>query len=175
MRRQLRKTEPVKRPGVLREQLAGTLDEAFVDGLISEQTLSHRLTMVFGHRVVDPDGVIGDLATRTQRRRRAPWSAAGRADASRACSELRNLLVLALDWTSGEEELLVGRGVDADVQLADDTVSRTHAKLCFRSGSWVIQDLGSTNGTWVNGRRVGRSQLQPGDRVELGVQALRID
>jgi hypothetical protein len=161
---------------VLREQLAGTLDEAFVEGLISEHTLSHRLAMVFGPLLVDPQGVVGDLTSRTQRRRRRSPVAALRGSRRRAPSgHDRETLVLALDWTAGDCDLLVGRGAQCDLQLSDDTVSRCHAKLAFRGGGWVIQDLGSTNGTWVNGRRVGRSQVRPGDRVALGTQPLRID
>jgi len=161
---------------VLREQLAGTLDEAFADGLISEHTLSHRLTMVFGERLVDPQGVVGDLTSRTQRRRRPLGLAAFAGSLRRAPSTNdRETLVLALDWTTGDSDLLVGRGTECDLQLKDDTVSRSHARLAFRGGGWVIQDLGSTNGTWVNGRRVGRSQLRPGDRLALGTQPLRID
>jgi hypothetical protein len=156
---------------VLREQLAGTLGHAFADGLISEHTLSHRLALVFGPRLVDPQGVIGDLSSRTQRRRPSLAASLRRAPPSRD----RETLVLALDWTTGDGDLLVGRGAHCDLQLEDDTVSRSHAKLAFRGGGWVIQDLGSTNGTWVNGRRVGRSQLLPGDRLALGTQPLRID
>jgi NAD(P)-dependent dehydrogenase (short-subunit alcohol dehydrogenase family) len=51
----------------------------------------------------------------------------------------------------------------------------TQAALPFRDGSWIIQDLGSTNGTIVNGEHVGRCQLQPGDRLQLGDLLLDID
>ena len=159
---------------MIREQLAGTLDAAFADGLISEQTLSHRLGLVFGPRIVDPDGVVGDLATRTQGSR-APRGLSALAGALRRYSERDRALLLALDWIQGDADLVIGRGEGCDLALRDDTVSRHHAKLSFRSGGWVIQDLGSTNGTRVNGRRVGRSQLRPGDRVELGTRVLRID
>jgi pSer/pThr/pTyr-binding forkhead associated (FHA) protein len=85
-------------------------------------------------------------------------------------------LVLALDWaTAHEDDLLLGRSTECDIQLAHDSVSRRHARLVFRDGTWVIQDLESTNGTIVNGERVGRCQLHPGDRVWLGEQALDID
>ena len=140
-------------PGVARNRLAGILGSAFADGLLSEQTLSHRLGMLFGQRLVDPRGVIGDLTTRTQRRRR-PVSAAWR----RALPQRRQAETAAL--------LLA---------LIDDSVSRRHAKLIFRGGEWIIQDLESTNGTIVNGVPVGRCQLMPGDRLRLGELVLEID
>jgi predicted component of type VI protein secretion system len=83
--------------------------------------------------------------------------------------------LLALDWAGGQEELLLGRQLTCDVVLGDLTVSRRHARLVFRDGHWVIQDLGSTNGTRVNGVRVGRCELQPGDDIDLGDERLRID
>jgi pilus assembly protein CpaF len=54
-------------------------------------------------------------------------------------------------------------------------VSRRHARLVFRDGSWVIQDLRSCNGTEVNGLVVGRCELRPGDHVVLGDEHLVID
>jgi pSer/pThr/pTyr-binding forkhead associated (FHA) protein len=84
-------------------------------------------------------------------------------------------LVLALDWLGGACELVLGRGRGCDVELDDNTVSRRHARLRYRDGAWVIQDLGSTNGTRVNGRRAGRCQLRPGDRVALGGLVLQVD
>jgi predicted component of type VI protein secretion system len=83
--------------------------------------------------------------------------------------------LLALDWGGGQEELLLGRQLSCDVVLGELTVSRRHARLVFRDGHWVIQDLGSTNGTRVNGVRVGRCELHPGDHIDLGDERLRID
>jgi pSer/pThr/pTyr-binding forkhead associated (FHA) protein len=73
------------------------------------------------------------------------------------------------------DRLLVGRHPACDVVVADPSVSRRHAQLTFRDGVWILQDLGSTNGTTVNGERVGRTTLQSGDVVELGKQAIQID
>ncbi len=58
--------------------------------------------------------------------------------------------------------------------LADDTVSRRHAELRVEEDCWVLRDLGSSNGTWVNGRRVIESEVRPGDVVQLGASALRL-
>lgn len=64
---------------------------------------------------------------------------------------------------------VVGRSRECDVVLDDSGISRRHAEIRPQGGSWIIEDLGSTNGLRLNGRRVqGRAPLQPGDRVELG-------
>jgi pSer/pThr/pTyr-binding forkhead associated (FHA) protein len=84
-------------------------------------------------------------------------------------------LVLALDWSGDRETLLIGRDPGCDIPLQEDTVSRRHARLLFRDGTWIVQDLRSTNGTFVNGTDVGRCQLRPGDRLQLGQQLIDID
>ena len=177
----LRKTDRVPERSGVRERIAGTLNAAFAEGLLSEQTHSHRLGLLFGLQLVDPDALVGDLALRTQRRTlRTP---AGVAAAVRRYAEvvLRRSgsavapLVLALDWTGQRDALVIGRDEHCDIALGEDTVSRRHAQLLFRDGSWIIQDLGSTNGTVVNGRHVGRSQLRPGDHLRLGLQTLDVD
>ncbi|MGO9822239.1 MAG: FHA domain-containing protein [Solirubrobacteraceae bacterium] len=78
--------------------------------------------------------------------------------------------LLALDWSGATDELLLGRGPGCDILLTDPTVSRRHARLRFRDGNWVLQDLRSTNGTLLNDTVVGRCQLRPGDRLRVGDQ-----
>jgi hypothetical protein len=64
---------------------------------------------------------------------------------------------------------VIGRSRDCDVVLGDAGISRHHAQIRPGPGGWTIEDLGSTNGVLVNGRRVrGTHLLQPGDRLELG-------
>ena len=73
------------------------------------------------------------------------------------------------------DELLLGRDRSCAVVLDDPTVSRRHAHLRYRDGAWIVRDLGSTNGTTVNGASVTRSQLRPGDLVAFGDQTLLVD
>jgi hypothetical protein len=68
----------------------------------------------------------------------------------------------------------VGRGSDCDVVLADAHASRKHVRLEVRGGVFVLTDLGSTNGTLVNGHRVREVVLGVGDRIELGQSTLRV-
>jgi diguanylate cyclase (GGDEF)-like protein len=70
-------------------------------------------------------------------------------------------------------EHILGRGEVADLRVLDEDVSRTHTRI-FRTdeGETGVQDLGSTNGTFVNGERVTRAQLSPGDRLQCGPNLL---
>lgn len=66
-------------------------------------------------------------------------------------------------------EMLVGRSPDCDIMLEDDGVSRKHARLvCRQDGRIHLLDLGSTNGTWVEGAKVDLQELQDGDRIQIG-------
>ena len=63
----------------------------------------------------------------------------------------------------------LGRSRDADIVLDDANVSRKHAEVRPSGGSWIVRDLGSTNGVKVNGRRIqGPQSLKQGDVIELG-------
>jgi pSer/pThr/pTyr-binding forkhead associated (FHA) protein len=66
---------------------------------------------------------------------------------------------------------LIGRHADCLVHLDSSRVSRRHCCLAFDGELVVVRDLGSTNGTWVGGRRVEEAVLRPGD--ELGIAHLR--
>ena len=67
---------------------------------------------------------------------------------------------------------VLGRGTDADIRLPDTGVSRKHADVQLEGGAVVVEDLGSTNGTLVNGRRVGRQELADGDVIRIGHSVL---
>jgi len=69
----------------------------------------------------------------------------------------------------GAAGAVLGRSRDADVVVDDPNVSRKHAEVRPSGGSWIVRDLGSTNGVKVNGRRIqGPQSLRPGDTIELG-------
>ncbi len=76
----------------------------------------------------------------------------------------------------GPAGVTVGRSRQCDVTLDDPNVSRTHAEIRPRGGSWVLTDLGSTNGSRLNGRRLeGPEVLKPGDQIELGTSRLQFE
>jgi pSer/pThr/pTyr-binding forkhead associated (FHA) protein len=69
------------------------------------------------------------------------------------------------------DQLTIGRDSSNGVSINDAEVSRKHARLTFQGGKYVIEDLGSTNGTFVNGQRLSSSAvLKSGDVVSLGEQ-----
>lgn len=70
---------------------------------------------------------------------------------------------------------VAGRSNDADLVLPDDTVSRKHARIYSARGSLWLRDLGSRNGTQVNGRGIAHHRLRPGDRITIGASLLRVD
>lgn len=67
---------------------------------------------------------------------------------------------------------LIGRSTDADLWLGDDGVSRQHAKLIKEGSSFVLEDLDSANGSFVQGERITRATLKDGDQIQLGPSAI---
>ena len=73
-----------------------------------------------------------------------------------------------------DKEIIVGRSSDLDMVLVEDMVSRKHARITYENDQIVIEDLGSTNGTFVNGEKIRRAQLKEGDRVLIGTSILKV-
>jgi pSer/pThr/pTyr-binding forkhead associated (FHA) protein len=72
------------------------------------------------------------------------------------------------------EKLVIGRAPGVDVQLDDSELSSQHAAVEWSGEGFRICDLGSTNGTFVNGRPVRACDLEAGDRIELGRHVLQL-
>ncbi|HSO53234.1 MAG TPA: FHA domain-containing protein [Actinomycetes bacterium] len=69
----------------------------------------------------------------------------------------------------------IGRGQDADLVLADELVSRRHARVAPRGSGAVVEDLGSRNGTFLNGDGIhGLTRMEPGDQLQLGVTLVEL-
>ncbi|HEX6208576.1 MAG TPA: FHA domain-containing protein [Actinomycetota bacterium] len=71
-------------------------------------------------------------------------------------------------WRLTDHSYTIGRDEASSIRLGDPRVSRQHARLYRQAGQWWISDLGSANGTWVNGQQVEQSALSPGDRIQVG-------
>jgi hypothetical protein len=158
--------------GSHRQRLARTLNDAYAEGVLSQNTLVHRLELLFAGPLVDPAHVVGDLPGR--RKPRALWATTAEA-VRRFAARKSSAVLLALDWDGGGDELVIGRHPDCDIVLAGPAVSRRHARLTFRDGAWILQDLHSTNGTIVNNERIGRCRLNAGDRLVIGGAQLVVD
>ena len=71
--------------------------------------------------------------------------------------------------------MVMGRAPECELALDDTFVSQQHARLFAKNGSWYVEDLGSTNGTFVNDQRLAApAMVQPGDRVRVGTTVLEL-
>src|SRR5450432_3831992 len=73
-----------------------------------------------------------------------------------------------------DKQIIVGRSSDLDMVLVADMVSRKHARIAMQADQIWIEDLGSTNGTFVNGEKIKRARLKEGDRVLIGTSILKV-
>jgi FHA domain-containing protein len=89
-----------------------------------------------------------------------------------ADAELVQIGKTSRTWPLSKEAIVIGRMEGCDVIIADPGVSRRHVEIRREGDEWVAIDLGSTNGTEVNGKRVNRHRLTPGDRLVLGETTL---
>jgi pSer/pThr/pTyr-binding forkhead associated (FHA) protein len=72
------------------------------------------------------------------------------------------------------KETIIGRNPNLDIVLVEDLVSRRHAKILFLEDGIYIQDLNSTNGTFVNGERIGYTKIEEGDRILIGSSIMKL-
>lgn len=76
-----------------------------------------------------------------------------------------------LTWTLERQALTIGRNADCDIVLDDRQVSRVHARIIWRGDHYAIEDLGSKNGTHLNGRDiVGAAPLHDGDEIQIALR-----
>jgi hypothetical protein len=130
-------------------------------------------------RLVQPEEAEGEPAEHhDQAGRTMIYSAAGRVaepleERARSRNETALLLYGGKRLVVGPTGVTMGRSRQCEIVLGDPNVSRQHAEIRPRGGSWVLTDLGSTNGSTVNGRRIDRPEvLKPGDELELGTSRL---
>jgi FHA domain/Domain of unknown function (DUF1707) len=157
---------------VERERVAKRLRGARAEDRLSSDTLSRRLDLAYTARSSDElEWLVADLPeprtlvraaltavtviSRWSRRLEAAW----REPRTRR---------LKLPIRQGA---IIGRSRWCGCVLSDPTVSRAHAVVSYREGTWSLRDLGSTNGTYVNGRRItDETEVRPGDEVAFGAE-----
>ncbi|MFE7777182.1 DUF1707 and FHA domain-containing protein [Streptomyces sp. NPDC057445] len=172
-------TYPARLSDAERDRALGLLREGAVQGRLSHDTFVRRMELALSARRPDElraltadlraegrlskklFGVVGRISAFSVRLSRA-WQA----------EKLPPLLLPE----PGPYPLRIGRDPANGLRLSHETVSRVHAELTLRGGLWVLRDLGSTNGTTVNGRRVtGAVVVQAGDMVGFGRMSFRLD
>ncbi|WP_088228490.1 FhaA domain-containing protein [Desulfosporosinus sp. FKB] len=73
-----------------------------------------------------------------------------------------------------DHDIYIGRHGQCDLVLQDPEVSRRHLKITSGENGWWLDDLGSTNGSFVNGQRITHQTVAPGDRIQIGLSVLVI-
>jgi hypothetical protein len=148
-----------------RDRAIGRLRQAYGSGALSTDTFEARVGRAVAVRDVGELGsLVADCPSRAEPRSLA--TARRWLGALRPPAELE-----APPPASGA--FAIGRSTECSRVLADRTVSRVHAQLRWVNGGWVLADLGSMNGTWVNGWRISEAWVRDGDRVQLGAVKLR--
>jgi hypothetical protein len=149
-----------------RGRAVSALQRGYADGSLQTDTFSERVECALrtGSQV-ELHGLTADLPL--------PWwrSALERGLAAVTGRRAPSLLDPAL-LASGR--IVIGRSSGCELVVADGTVSRRHALLELRDGTWRLRDLGSRNGTWVNGRRAADVEVWPGDELQLGAARFRL-
>ncbi|WP_281901856.1 DUF1707 and FHA domain-containing protein [Phytohabitans aurantiacus] len=158
-----------------RQDAVRALRDGARDGRLSEVTFVTRLRMALeARRRSELKAVVGDLPARgVLARARMLLDRATRSLSRPAVAAAVPEMQLRLPPAPGS--YVIGRDNACDLRLADDTVSRRHAVLTGNDGQWTLSDLGSTNGSRINGWKLqAPSPVRPGDVVDLGSQRLRI-
>ena len=153
-----------------RERVARRLRNACVDERVSVDTLSQRL----------------EIAYRARSRAELEWLVADLPESHAVMRAAVTAVTVVSRWgrrleaawreprtphltLPTHERTVIGRSRASGCVVSDPTVSRAHALLGFTGGAWSLRDLGSTNGTYVNGRRItAETQVRPGDEVAFG-------
>ncbi len=177
-----------------RDQVVGKLRDEYVAGRLSHDTFLYRVNSVLGSkRQADLPAMVADLpasprslggwlrgawakmsGTPTGGQKLLPPAAPSPAQGRALTTSMRpspdRKMPLALQFPRGAgSQFSIGRDASCDLAIADMTVSRRHAQLDRTADGWLLSDLGSTNGTRVNGWRVrGKVPVRAGDLVTFG-------
>jgi Inner membrane component of T3SS, cytoplasmic domain/Domain of unknown function (DUF1707) len=169
---------PLRASDAEREEAVAALRERFAAGQLSQNTFVSRMETALGAR---DRGELADLFSDLggpRWHRGADWNGL-RPRLAAAASALREAVVASVRRACDPPRLLfpagdqarftIGRNPDCDLVIADISVSRWHAGLARGADGWLLTDLGSTNGTRLNGWRVRDAvPVRCGDRVSFG-------
>jgi hypothetical protein len=170
-----------------RDRAIGELQNRFAEGRLSQETFLYRMDAALNAKDRNElSELFTDLPTQT---RRKAWerlrdrftllrmAVTGRPDPSTRLLRAPKVKLAALQATlpplplppQADRRFTIGRAMACDFTLADLSVSRWHARLYRDEEHWLLSDLGSTNGTRLNGWRVTTGvPIKPGDQVSFG-------
>jgi len=141
-----------------RERAVALLRSRCVEGYLSMETFEYRLGRALDARnAIELRQLVADIV-----RVRRPWPVRLSRAGVAARSSARRLVL------PSQGTIVIGRSSSCDVTLGEPTISRRHLELRALDESWLADDLGSTNGTWLLGQRLGRARVLPGDELVLG-------
>ncbi len=151
-----------------REVALARLRDGFADGRLTHDTFTHRVDEALRARADhELHQLVADLPS--PRRLRAMALATWQRVIRATDRWLRGWPPVLTLPAGARPRFTIGREPDCDMTLTDETVSRWHASLERSAGGWLLADLGSTNGTRLNGWRVtGPMPVRPGDMVSFG-------
>ncbi len=91
-----------------------------------------------------------------------------------ATAMVRTGFYSGLEVSIDRERIVIGRGRNADLALAEATLSRAHAAVGYHENGFYVEDLGSTNGTLVNGARIRKQSLKNDDEIRMGKLVIQV-
>jgi hypothetical protein len=169
---------PVRPSAAERERVVRLLRDRSVEGRLSTDTFADRVGLAYRAKShAELSELTSDVRPARSPRRAllaaVEWLSRLQADLEAAWERPR-VPCLALPATTATR-MLVGRAPNCDCVLPESCVSRKHAQLWRDGERWYLRDLGSRNGTRVNGVRViEATEVRPGDRVNLGGAIYRL-
>lgn len=172
-------TYPARLSDAERDRALKVLRDGVALGRLSHDTFVRRMELALVARRTDELAALtADLPTESRWSRVVFGSVeavSGFTVRLRRAWQAERLPKLLLPRPENGHPLRIGRDPANGLRLSHETVSRVHAELRCQGGLWVLRDLGSTNGTTVNGRRViGAAVVRDGDQVSFGQMAFRL-
>ncbi|WP_217236701.1 DUF1707 and FHA domain-containing protein [Streptomyces sp. AC555_RSS877] len=172
-------TYPARLSDAERDKALQVLRDGVAMGRLSHDTFVRRMELALSARRSDELAVLtADLPTESRLSRMVfgtVEAVSGFTVRLRRAWQAERLPKLLLPHPGNGHALRIGRDPANGLRLTHETVSRVHAELGRQGGMWVLRDLGSTNGTTVNGRRViGAAVVREGDQVGFGRMAFRL-
>lgn len=172
-------TYPARLSDTERDKALDVLRDGVATGRLSHDTYIRRMELALAARHPDELAALtADLPTESRLSRLVfgtVEAVSGFTVRLRRAWQAERLPKLLLPHPASGHPLRIGRDPGSGLRLNHETVSRVHAELRHQGGTWVLRDLGSTNGTTVNGRRVvGAAVVREGDQIGFGRVTYRL-